>query len=155
MIFQVVIVVPTCHRNEGEFPEGAKWGAARLPPQALPLISGPFSSAFASTKNNSAGKTIWYTTELPSDLLHPPKLDGNVEIGTLFLHTNSQTSKKQIWVWDNEWKIVPQNDSNRFCHPGREISDRFFRLLKSGNPSWVTDASLSRYTRNGSVSGNG
>ncbi|PBK87384.1 hypothetical protein ARMGADRAFT_1034938 [Armillaria gallica] len=113
------------------------------PPPPPGLIVQRRSHEWASNKRAEKGRTVWYTSELPTDIAYPPPISTTLALGDLYVHKNTSQSIAQIWLWKGEWSLAAFD--TRVPHPNPIYTDRLLRLRQDGSPSWVSSATVGKY----------
>lgn len=102
------------------------------------MIRGPFISKHA---------TFWLSTANGRLTTAPPASDDQAP-GHLFIHTDNETTHRQVWVLngEREWVVISSgavgDGGEGFAHPTR--LDRYFKFQTNGKPSWVKADTLRR-----------
>jgi hypothetical protein len=90
-------------------------------------------------KGASTGRTRWFHSSSPQQLLHPNE-DLPAMVRDLYLHTNTCSGTTYTWILhlDEGWVPVEQG----YDHPAQTMPKRQLQFRKDGDPSWVTIRSL-------------
>jgi hypothetical protein len=90
-------------------------------------------------KGTSAGRTRWFRSSSPQQLVRPNE-DLPAIVGDLYFHTNTCSGTTYAWILhhDEGWVPVEQGCD----HPTQTMPKRRLRIRKDGDPSWVTIRSL-------------
>jgi hypothetical protein len=115
-----------------------------VPISSVTKVNKPFSSA--------PGSTVWFKASSPLQCETPP-VHITVQAGEFYLHKNTVDNTSKLWMMENlgQWKAAVEGS----LHP--TIRGRRLRILKSGEPSWITSASyaVEKYRRTRSNKGGG
>lgn len=105
-----------------------------------------YKRRFHGSGNDTSKYTLWYQSSGPYTLTSPLPMNDQLEIGTIFIHTDTRTSVMSAWVrmQGEKWQAVDA-DTEDFAHP--TLRDRFLWVRTGGDPSWITHATLKSYRR--------
>lgn len=127
-----------------QFSESLKW-PFNPPPierrKAEHVVTGPISPRRGATA------VRYFNSTGTSDLPYPTR-DAE-EVGTVFMHSNYATGKRQIWLCDRQmqWTIIPYPNGDKtrhITHP--EDITKYFNITPAENrPTWVLFATLERH----------
>lgn len=89
------------------------------------------------------GYTAWYHTEAPYSLNAPRPTPKTPELGTVYIHTDTSTMTRQIWVsmQGSQWRSVQKNVAT--VHP--RFPDRYLWIHENGLPTWVVKSTYKNY----------